>query len=112
MSETVQARDEAPAGRRGMTRGQAKLAEYSIIALAVAAVLMIFQPFSLTLFSWGCALVVVAGLSFNLMPFCRQGVPARFLLKVVAIVLVILTIAAVLGILTANLYVWYLGTLR
>ena len=95
-----------------MTRGQAKAVEYGIIVLAVASVLMIFQPFSLTLFSWGCALVVVAGLSFNLVPFCRPGVPFRFLGKVVLIVLVILTIAAVLGIATANLYVWYLGTLR
>ena len=96
----------------GMTRGQAKAIEYGIITLAVASILMIFQPFSLTLFSWGCALVVVAGLSFNLVPFCRQGVPFRMLGKVVLIVLVILSIAAVLGIATANLYVWYLGTLR
>lgn len=96
----------------GMSRGQARIAEYGIIALAVAAVLMIFQPFSLALFSWGCGLVVVAGLAFNLVPFCREGVPARFLLKVVVIVLVILAIAAVLGILTAYLYVWWLGTLR
>ncbi len=96
----------------GMTRGQARAIEYTIIGLAVASVLMIFQPFSLTLFSWGCGLVVVAGLSFNLIPFCRAGVPFRMLGRVVLIVLVILTIAAVLGIATANLYVWYLGSLR
>lgn len=100
------------APRSGMTRGQARTVEYGVIGLAVAAILMIFQPFSLALFSWGCGLVVVAGLAFNLVPFCREGVPAGFLLKVVAIVLVILAIAAILGILTANLYVWWLGTLR
>ncbi len=96
----------------GMSRGQAKAVEYAIITLAVASVLMIFQPFSLTLFSWGCGLVIVAGLAFNLIPFCRQGVPFRTLGKVVLVVLVILGIAALLGVATANLYVWYLGTLR
>lgn len=99
-----------PAG--GMTRGQAKAVEYAIIGLAVASVLMIFQPFSLALFSWGCGLVVVAGLAFNLVPFCRAGVPFRMLGKVVLIVLIVLAIAAVLGVATANLYVWWLGTLR
>jgi hypothetical protein len=39
-------------------------------------------------------------------------VPFRVLGKVVLIVLVILAIAAALGVATANLYVWYLGTLR
>lgn len=111
MSETTQAASKGGPSA-GMTRGQAKAVEYAIIGLAAAAILMIFQPFSLTLFSWGCALVVIAGLSFNLVPFCRAGVPAGFLLKVVAIILVILLIAALLGILTANLYVWYLGSLR
>jgi hypothetical protein len=95
----------------GMSRTQAKTAEYAVIALAVVAILMIFQPFSLALFSWGCGLVVLAGLAFNLVPFCRAGVPASMLVRVVVIVLTVLAIAAVLGILTANLYVWYLGTL-
>jgi hypothetical protein len=108
-SDLAAAQRETPAG--GMSRAQAKTAEYAIIALAIIAILMIFQPFSLTLFSWGCGLVVVAGLAFNLVPFCRAGVPARMLARVVAIVLTVLVLAAVLGILTANLYVWYLGTL-
>jgi hypothetical protein len=95
-----------------MSRGQAKTVEYSIIALAIASILMIFQPFSLALFSWGCGLVVVAGLAFNLVPFCRPGVPFSFLGRVVLIVVVILAIAAVLGILTALAYVAWLGTLR
>ena len=98
--------------RGGMSRGQAKTVEYSIIALAIASILMIFQPFSLALFSWGCGLVVVAGLAFNLVPFCRPGVPFSFLGRVVFIVVVILAIAAVLGILTALAYGAWLGTLR
>jgi len=108
-SAVAAAEQKSPAG--GMSRAQAKTIEYAIIALAIVAILMIFQPFSLSLFSWGCGLVVVAGLAFNLVPFCRPGVPARMLVRVIVIVLIILALAAVLGIVTANLYVWYLGTL-
>ena len=101
---------EQPKG--GMTAQQAKAVEWSIIGLCLASIAAIFQPFSETLFSIGCATVVVGGLSFNLIPFCRSGVPARKLYRVTGIVLLILLIAALLGIGTAQLYVWYLGTLR
>lgn len=105
--------DAKTAGRKGgMTKAQAKAVEYLIIGSAAAAIVLIFQPFSVDLFFWGCILVVVTGLAFNLVPFCREGVPFRFLGKVVLIVLVILAIAAVLGILTALAYVAWLGTLR
>ncbi len=95
-----------------MTATQAKVVEWFVIGLCLAAVAMIFQPFSLTLFSIGCVAVVVGGLAFNLIPVCRPGVPASALIRVVIIVLIILGIAALLGIGTANLYVYYLGTLR
>ncbi len=95
-----------------MSATQAKIVEYSIIGLCLASIIAIFQPFSVTLFSIGCVTVVVGGLAFNLIPFCRPGVPARQLYKVVGIVLVILTVAALLGIGTANLYVYYLESLR
>lgn len=96
----------------GMTAMQAKAVEWSIIGLCLASIAAIFQPFSETLFSIGCATVVVGGLAFNLIPLCRPGVPVRKLYKVVGIVLIILLIAALLGIGTAQLYVWYLGSLR
>jgi hypothetical protein len=112
MTQPVQPKQmRSDARSSGMTRGQAKAVEYAVIGLAIASVLMIFQPFSLALFSWGCVLVVVAGLAFNLVPFCRPGVPASMLIRVVVIVLTVLLIAAILGVLTANLYVWYLGSL-
>jgi hypothetical protein len=95
-----------------MTSVQAKCVEYFIIGLSLASIAAIFQPFSATLFSIGCATVVIGGLAFNLIPFCRAGVPARQLYKVAAIVLLILSIAALLGIGTAHLYVLYLGSLR
>ncbi len=80
--------------------------------MCVLAILMIFQGFSLTLFSIGCVMVVIGALAFNLIPFAREGVPVRTLFRVVLIVLVILVIAALLGIGTSFLYVAYLETLR
>ena len=95
-----------------MTASQAKLVERLIIGLCVLSILAIFQPFSLTLFSIGCVTVVIGALVFNLIPFCREGVPARKLFNVLLIVLIVLGVAASLGIGTAFLYVGYLETLR
>lgn len=92
-----------------MTASQARIAEYSIIGLCLIALLMIFQPFALTFYSVGAGLVVLGGLAFNLIPFCREGVPLAKLGKVALIVLAILVIAVLLGIGTGYLYVWYLG---
>ncbi len=97
---------------RGMTAAQARRVEYGIIGLCGLALLLIFQPFSLALYSIGAGLVVLGGLAFNLIPFCRRGVPARTLAKVAVVVLVILAIVALLGFLTAQAYVWYLASLR
>lgn len=98
--------------RPGMTRGQARAVEWSIIALCLTALFMIFQPFSQILFTWGCGLVVLGGLAFNLVQLCRPGVPAFALLKVAGIIALILACAALLGIGTAQLYVIYLESLR
>lgn len=95
-----------------MTNFQAKLIERSIIGLCVVSILMIFQPFSLTLFSIGCVTVIIGALAFNLVPFCREGVTFRALMKVMMIVLIILGIAAALGIGTAFLYVAYIDSIR
>ena len=92
-----------------MTASQAKFIEYSIIGLCIVALLMIFQPFTLTFYSIGAGLVVLGGLAFNLIPFCREGIPLEKLGKVALIVLAILAIAVALGIGTGYLYVWYLG---
>ena len=95
-----------------MTATQAKLLEHAIILLCVVAIVMIFQPFSMQLFSIGCELVVVGALLFNLIPFCRAGVTAGQIGKVILIVLLVLAVAALLGIGTAFLYVEYLASLR
>ena len=95
-----------------MTALQAKLFERTIIGLCVLSIIAIFQPFSMTLFSIGCVSVVVSALAFNLVPFCREGVPIRALVKTAIIVVIILGVAAALGIGTAFLYVKYLASLR
>lgn len=95
-----------------MTASQAKWVERSIIALCVISILFIFQPFSIQLFSIGCVTVVIGALAFNLVPHCREGTPARSLVRVTVIIMIILGVAASLGVGTAFLYVEYLETLR
>ena len=94
--------------RQGMTATQARRVEYGIIGLCIAALVMIFQPFSLTLFGIGAALVVLGGLAFNLVPLCRPGVRASRLLKAGGIVLLILLVVAGIAIAAAHLYGVYL----
>lgn len=105
-----------PAGTReqagGMSAGTAKTIEYAIIALCLAALAMIFQPFSLTLYGIGAGLVVLGALSFNLIPHCRPGVPVRWVFKVALIILIILVVALALAICAAYLYAWYLEASR
>ena len=95
-----------------MTASQAKWTERIIVSFCVLSVLAIFQPFSIRIFSVGCVTVVVSALAFNLVPHCREGVPARALVKVTIIILVILGTAAAMGVGTAFAYVEYLEYLR
>jgi hypothetical protein len=95
-----------------MTATTARTIEYAIIALCLAALAMIFQPFSMTLYGVGAGLVVLGALAFNLIPHCRPGVPLRSLLKVALIIVVILVVALALAIGAAYLYAWYLEASR
>jgi hypothetical protein len=91
-------------GNGGMTPASARKVEYTIIGLGVLALLMIFQPFNIALFTTGCILVVVAGLINNLLPLARPGVPARSVLKAAMIVAMIFCIVLVVAIFAAHLY--------
>ena len=53
--------DELQNGR-GMSPATAQRLEYAIIGIGMLALLMIFQPFSIALFTAGSILVVLAGL--------------------------------------------------
>ena len=95
-------------GSQGITAATARTLEYSIIALCVVSLVLIFQPFSLTLYGIGAGLVVLGGLAFNLIPHCRPGVPLRWLFTVALIVLALLMVVFVLAVGTSYLYAWYL----
>jgi hypothetical protein len=97
---------------QGMSAATARAIESAIIALCVISLIMIFQPFSLTLYGIGAGLVVLGGLAFNLIPHCRPGVPLRWLVTVALIVLAILVVAFLLAVGTSYLYAWYLEANR
>jgi hypothetical protein len=96
----------------GMSAATARTIEQVIIGLCVAALVMIFQPFSLTLYGIGAGLVVLGGLAFNLIPHCRPGVPLRWLITVALIVLAILVVVFGLAVGTTYLYAWCLEASR
>jgi hypothetical protein len=96
----------------GMSAVTARTIEYAIIALCLVALIMIFQPFSLTLYGIGAGLVVLGGLLFNLIPHCRAGVPLRWLGTVILIVIALLVVVFVLAVGTSYLYAWYLEASR
>lgn len=92
----------------GLTAKQAKRWEYSIIGLCLLAMACIFQPFSQTLFSIGCVGVVVGGLAFNLVPFCRTGQQPRKIIRVGGIVLLIFCVVVAVALASAWAYGLYL----
>ena len=96
----------------GMSGAQARTAEALIIALCLFALVAIFQPFSLTLFSIGCGLVVLGGLAFNLVPFCQPGRPARDLWQAALVILIVFVVVLLLALGSAWLYGAYLAAQR
>ena len=95
-----------------MSEAQARTAEGLIIALCLLALFAIFQPFSLTLFSIGCGLVVLGGLAFNLVPLCQPGRPARDLWKAAVVIAIVFVVVLLLALGSAWLYGVYLQGLR
>nr|WP_298681646.1 hypothetical protein [uncultured Dongia sp.] len=87
-----------------LTPISARRLEFAIIGLGVLALLLIFQPFSMSLFTIGCILVVLAGLINNLLPLAQPGVPKRSVVKVAVIVAMIFCLALLIAIFAAYLY--------
>ena len=105
MNEGVEPKPEAGgAPLDGMSPRTAGRLEYAIIGLGIFALILIFQPFSLSLFGIGCALVVLAGLVNNLLPLCQPGVPVRSLVNAVLIVALIFCVMMLISIAAAHLY--------
>jgi cytochrome c biogenesis factor len=88
----------------GMTPDTARKLEYGIIGLGVIALVLIFQPFSIALFTIGCILVVLAGLINNLLPLAQPGVKLRSVIKAAMIVAMIFCITLLVSIFAAYLY--------
>jgi hypothetical protein len=87
-----------------MTPKSAYRLEVFIIGLGIMALILIFQPFSLTLFAAGSILVVLAGLINNLLPMAVPGVPVRSVVKVGLVVAMIFCIVLLISIAAAHLY--------
>jgi hypothetical protein len=99
--------DIAVAGKRtlgGMSLATAQRLERSLIGLGILALALIFQPFSLTLFGVGCALVVFAGLANNLLPLCQPGTTLRSLVVAGVIVALTFFVVMLISIVAAYLY--------
>ena len=88
----------------GMSPAAARKLEYGIIGLGVLALLLIFQPFNIKLFTIGCILVVLAGLINNLLPLAQPGVQVRTVVKVAMVVAMIFCITLLVAIYAAHLY--------
>jgi hypothetical protein len=88
----------------GMTVRAALRLELFIIGLGIFALVLIFQPFSLTVFAIGSGLVVLAGLVNNLLPLAQPGVPVRSVVVVALVVAMIFCIVLLVSISAAHLY--------
>ena len=88
----------------GMTRKGALRLEYAIIGLGLFALILIFQPFSVTLFAVGSVLVVLAGLINNILPMAQPGVRAGSVVTVAMVVAMIFCIVLLISIAAAHLY--------
>jgi multisubunit Na+/H+ antiporter MnhB subunit len=91
-------------GNGGLTEAGARKLEYAIIGLGVLALLMIFQPFNISLFAIGAIVVVLAALANNLLPLAQPGVPRRSVVKVAMVIAMIFCIVLLLAIFAAHLY--------
>ncbi|MFT3989489.1 hypothetical protein [Aestuariivirga sp.] len=88
----------------GMSPKGALRLEYAIIGLGLFALILIFQPFSLTLYAIGGGLVVLAGLVNNLLPLARPGVKVSSVVTVAMVVAMIFCITILVSICAAYLY--------
>lgn len=94
--------------RRGMSVRTARGVEYTIVGISIIALALIFQPFSLSLFTVGAGLIVLVGLLFNLVPLAQPGRTIGSLLRGALIIAVAFVIVTLLALASAKLYAVYL----
>lgn len=78
--------------------------EFGVIGLGIIALVMIFQPLSLPVFSVGCGLVVVAALANNLIPMAEPGTQTRSVVTAAFVIALIFTSALLVAIVAAYFY--------
>ncbi len=88
----------------GLSAPGALRLEAFIIGLGILALLLIFQPFSITLFAIGSGLVVLAGLVNNLLPLAKPGVKVKTIVTVTLVVALIFCCVLLISITAAHLY--------
>ena len=79
--------------RRNMSPRTARLVVSAVITVCLLALLFIFQPFVKELYTAGCIMVVIGGVTFNVVPFANTQNSLGRVLRVLAIVLATLIIA-------------------
>jgi hypothetical protein len=97
------------AKRHGISLRTARTLEYLIVGASIVALAMIFQPFSLELFTLGAAAIVIVGLVFNLVPLCEPGKPVRSLVVAGIVIVVVFAIVTLLALASAELYAYYIS---
>ena len=95
--------------KRGMTVRQARSVEYSIVGASLLALVMIFQPLFLELFTVGAAAIVIVGLAFNLVPLAQPGNTVGSLLRGAVVIVVIFAIVTLLALGMAMVYGSYVS---
>jgi hypothetical protein len=95
--------------RSGLSLRQARALEYTIVLASIAALVLIFQPFSVELFSIGAGAIILVGLVFNMVPFCTPGRTVGSLVKIALIIAVIFAIVTALSLASAELYAYYIA---
>jgi hypothetical protein len=88
----------------GMSAKSALRLEMFIIGLGLLALVLIFQPFSITVFAIGSGLVVLAGLVNNLLPLAQPGVQVRSVVVVALVVAMVFCIVLLVSMSAAHLY--------
>lgn len=92
----------------GMKVGHARAVSRAIILLCGAALVMIFQPNIMGLYTVGAGLVVLGGLAFNMVPMAVPGRRFSGVVRAAVIVLVVLAVVILLALGSAELYSLYL----
>jgi hypothetical protein len=92
-----------------MTERQARALEFGIVGASLLALVLIFQPFSLDLFTLGAAAIVIVGLAFNLVPLAQPGKTWRSVLIAAIVIVVAFAIVTLLSLGMAKLYGYYIS---